>query len=343
MFSKHKMLIGVICGCLFLMLLTTPIILVGAVIASPFATVAEVFKNIGDFLFGGDSSNEAIDIMEHYFTTPEGRKLILEVYQPTVTKKNKVSVQMNYLVVPNMLIGLEEVTDAQLQAQVDAMTQTKTVKVVETGEDGKETVKYVTTYVLRESIDYIDTLRLSEPWKTGFDGITSKTIAGYIDSMSQIQIYQGLDPLKLAEIPEGEFIYPLSRKASVTATIGWYYPGGVRTWHDAIDLAFPAPNQCGMPVYSVLEGKVIAKQGNSLGERGNYVVIQSGIYKVYYYHFQNAFQGKVGDIIPRGAYLGNIGNTGKSYGCHLHLKIEANGKVVDPRDYIDFYNPKILE
>lgn len=38
----------------------------------------------------------------------------------------------------------------------------------------------------------------------------------------------------------------------------------------------------------------------------------------------------VGQPITVGQYLGDVGNTGKSTGPHLHLEIQADGASVDP-------------
>lgn len=46
-----------------------------------------------------------------------------------------------------------------------------------------------------------------------------------------------------------------------------------------------------------------------------------------------------GDYVTQGQVIGIIGNTGGSYGVHLHFEIWQDGKVVDPRAKIEWENP----
>ncbi len=39
---------------------------------------------------------------------------------------------------------------------------------------------------------------------------------------------------------------------------------------------------------------------------------------------------KTGDVVKAGQVLGEVGNTGYSYGTHLHLEIHVNGEPTDP-------------
>ena len=42
----------------------------------------------------------------------------------------------------------------------------------------------------------------------------------------------------------------------------------------------------------------------------------------------------IGATVNRGATLGYMGNTGDSYGAHLHFQIEQNGKPIDGAPYL---------
>lgn len=42
----------------------------------------------------------------------------------------------------------------------------------------------------------------------------------------------------------------------------------------------------------------------------------------------------VGDRIERGQVIGLVGNTGDSFGAHLHFQVEVNGVAVDPLVYL---------
>lgn len=49
-----------------------------------------------------------------------------------------------------------------------------------------------------------------------------------------------------------------------------------------------------------------------------------------------------GDNIPAGTVVAISGNTGKSTGFHLHIRIRKDGKGVDPKPVIDYLNNYII-
>ena len=42
----------------------------------------------------------------------------------------------------------------------------------------------------------------------------------------------------------------------------------------------------------------------------------------------------VGDAVERGQNIGAVGNTGNSFGPHLHFQVEVNGIAVCPYDFL---------
>lgn len=58
-------------------------------------------------------------------------------------------------------------------------------------------------------------------------------------------------------------------------------------------------------------------------------------YKTRYAHLQKGLSLKKGDKVTKGQVIGYMGNTGNSYGAHLHFEVwDKNGRI-DPEPYID--------
>lgn len=102
-------------------------------------------------------------------------------------------------------------------------------------------------------------------------------------------------------------------------------------FHDGIDL------QCNMQhVYSMLSGKVLKTVYGNKGY-GNYVVMDYGHIQVLYGHL-SMITVRQGDDVYAGTIIGVSGNSGKSTGPHLHIKITSNGKSLNPTPFIAYLN-----
>ncbi len=97
--------------------------------------------------------------------------------------------------------------------------------------------------------------------------------------------------------------------------------------HHGVDYAAPL----GTPVYSVGDGKVIAKAWDKKGG-GNYIKIKhNGTYTTGYLHLNGYAKGiKVGDYVKQGEVIGYVGKTGLATGPHLDFRFYRNDKPVDP-------------
>lgn len=98
------------------------------------------------------------------------------------------------------------------------------------------------------------------------------------------------------------------------------------------------------PVYAAREGTVMnaydtCTEGNKScnGGAGNWVVISHGTIPPYsgeirtvYMHLSRV-DVKVGDRVKGGQQIGLAGNTGESYGNHLHFGVQFNGAYIDPQ------------
>ncbi len=87
----------------------------------------------------------------------------------------------------------------------------------------------------------------------------------------------------------------------------------------------------GTPVYATGNGHVIGA-GRKSGY-GKLVQIDHGFGYVTWYAHLSAIKVRVGQQVLRGQIIGQVGNTGKSTGPHLHYEVRAKGKIVNPVNY----------
>lgn len=102
------------------------------------------------------------------------------------------------------------------------------------------------------------------------------------------------------------------------------------SWHYGIDLA----NGCGAAIYAAQSGTVDAAFYN--GGYGNYVRIQhGGGVATGYAHIKNGgFAVRSGQYVQAGQVIAYAGNTGGSFGCHLHFEVYINGRYTNPADFM---------
>ena len=103
--------------------------------------------------------------------------------------------------------------------------------------------------------------------------------------------------------------------------------------HQGVDLAAKE----GTPVYSTYSGKVSAVGNDE--ERGNYIEITmySGKTTIFN-HLKEKPDVNVGDQIPCGVQIGEIGKTGNSETPHLHYAVkDKDGKYLNPGLYMQIF------
>lgn len=105
-----------------------------------------------------------------------------------------------------------------------------------------------------------------------------------------------------------------------------------RRFHYGIDLAMPT----GTPIYSTFDGTIrVAKWNKSYG---NLIVIRHDNGLETYYAHLSRIQVKPGQEVKAGEQIGLAGNTGRSYGSHLHFETRYLGAAINPDVIIDFSN-----
>lgn len=116
--------------------------------------------------------------------------------------------------------------------------------------------------------------------------------------------------------------------------------------HKAVDLG---PEHATEPVIAHTAGTVVFCQTghrNNKGSRGNAsygncVRIDHGDgYATLYAHLESV-SVRVGQTVARGEVIGVMGNTGNSYGRHLHFEVRRNNTRIDPTAYLTADLPSI--
>lgn len=114
--------------------------------------------------------------------------------------------------------------------------------------------------------------------------------------------------------------------------------------HKGIDLVGPGSTLDYITAHS--DGEVVAVVSHidyntsKSGKRtyGNYVKIRhdNGMYTLYAHMKYNSVNVKVGQRVSRGQVIGYMGNTGYSFGAHLHFEVRnENDQYIDPTAFVD--------
>ncbi|WP_449407676.1 peptidoglycan DD-metalloendopeptidase family protein [Microbacterium maritypicum] len=104
--------------------------------------------------------------------------------------------------------------------------------------------------------------------------------------------------------------------------------------HEGIDFV---PGE-GAPIQAIADGvvRIATEQGGAYGVTV-YIdhVIDGQVITSHYSHMQyGSLQVKAGQTVKVGDIVGHTGNTGRSYGAHLHFEIIINGSTIDPLPWL---------
>ena len=139
--------------------------------------------------------------------------------------------------------------------------------------------------------------------------------------------------IHLTEKEKGrKFCFPTPEHARMSSHFG----ARRRRWHYGVDLAMPT----GEPIYAAFDGIVRISRWNK--SYGNLVVVRhfNGL-ETYYAHLSQR-DVEAGDTVHAGQVIALCGNTGRSYGSHLHFEIRYMGKAMNPEYVLDCTDHKLL-
>lgn len=145
-----------------------------------------------------------------------------------------------------------------------------------------------------------------------------------------------LDPSTITEpilLQLSRFTYP----TPVTSRPSSHFGPRRRRFHYGLDLAQPT----GEPIYAAFDGVVrISKFNRSYG---NLVIIHHANGLETYYAHMSKRHVTVGQQVKSGDVIGLCGNTGRSFGSHLHFEIRYMGNAINPENVISTATHDLIE
>lgn len=117
-----------------------------------------------------------------------------------------------------------------------------------------------------------------------------------------------------------------------TSTVTSEYGPRDGRMHEGIDFGVPE----GTPIPASNAGTVT---GNGYGSGTGYYVdiTHPGNIKTRYFHMVAQSDVAIGTVVSKSQVIGFVGNTGNSFGAHLHWETIVNGSHWNPRDFMAVY------
>jgi murein DD-endopeptidase MepM/ murein hydrolase activator NlpD len=149
-------------------------------------------------------------------------------------------------------------------------------------------------------------------------------------------ILAGLDQMNLYRLAAFKTPFAMPVKSAFRWTSGYGYrrdPKGAGTrMHEGSDLA----GDYGTPIYATADGTVVhAGWGDGYGRL---IKIQHAYGIETRYAHLSQIRVEVGQKVSRGDRIGDMGNSGRSTGTHLHYEVRIGGSSVNPMTFIKAAN-----
>jgi murein DD-endopeptidase MepM/ murein hydrolase activator NlpD len=145
-------------------------------------------------------------------------------------------------------------------------------------------------------------------------------------------ILGGLDQMSLYTLAAVKTPFAMPVTGSFRWTSGFGYrrdpKGAGNRMHEGTDMA----GSYGMPVYATADG-IVVHAGWDAGY-GRLVKIQHEFGIETRYAHLSQVRVDVGQRVSRGDRIGDMGNSGRSTGTHLHYEIRIGGKAINPMTFI---------
>jgi len=124
--------------------------------------------------------------------------------------------------------------------------------------------------------------------------------------------------------PNADFIWPVTGRISSIFGLRRFFNEQERRPHSGLDIA----GDEGTPIKAAANGTVI--DAGDFFFSGNMIYLDHGQGIVSLYAHLSKISVKPGDLVKQGDIIGNLGQTGRVTGPHLHFAIITNQTLIDP-------------
>jgi murein DD-endopeptidase MepM/ murein hydrolase activator NlpD len=154
----------------------------------------------------------------------------------------------------------------------------------------------------------------------------AKQLDARADSLSVLEALTLREQVKRSAFPS---LYPVTT-GWFSSNYGWRLDpfSGKQAMHEGVDFMADA----GTPIKAAAGGAVVYSDYHP--QYGNMIAIDHGNGLISRYAHASKRLVKVGDIVPQGQIIGEVGSTGRSTGAHLHFEILSNGAPQNPVRYL---------
>ena len=125
-----------------------------------------------------------------------------------------------------------------------------------------------------------------------------------------------------------EFIRPVNGRISSIFGLRRFFNKQARRPHSGLDIAAPE----GTPIKAIADARVI--ETGDFFFSGNMVYLDHGQGVISLYAHMHKIKVKAGQLIKQGDIIGEVGETGRVTGPHLHLSLLLNRSAVDPNHWL---------
>lgn len=135
-----------------------------------------------------------------------------------------------------------------------------------------------------------------------------------------------------------KLILPYKGRVEFESPYGYRVLNGQKNWHNGIDLVGLDSKMILAPCNGLIKSStIIEDKNNTTWEWGNYVRLDHEDISIFMCHLSKRLVN-VGDYVLAGQPIGIEGNTGYSFGSHLHFETRRNGQPFNPCSMLGIYN-----